>query len=351
MIKNNKVKFIISSTIILLPMLVALFIHNFVQPLLHGLIGAFVSFPLITLGIHILCLVLSDKIGNSKEQNQKVVKLIFWIIPIMTIYIAGLLLAISLGMDFEIQVVIAPLIGVMFIVMGNYMPKAVQNRTFGIKISWTLSSEENWNATHRFAGKVWVIVGAIILLTAFLPEKVFMIAFVVLLLVAIVSCLVFSYLYYKKMLEDGRIDKATVASSFTKSDKKIGKYSIVSIAVILVFVSIISFAGKVNFTFDDDSLCVEASFGGKMDIEYSTIESIEYREGRVDGTRVAGFGSAQLLYGVFRNNEFGTYTRYTYTAGESSIVLIVDGKVVVLADSTAQATRAIYDRLVLEIGR
>lgn len=37
------------------------------------------------------------------------------------------------------------------------MPKLKQNYTIGIKVPWTLNSEENWNMTHRMAGKVYVV--------------------------------------------------------------------------------------------------------------------------------------------------------------------------------------------------
>ena len=61
-------------------------------------------------------------------------------------------------------------LGLMFAAIGNYFPKCRPNRTVGIRIIWTLGSEENWNATHRFAGKVWVIGGLIMVLAALLPE-------------------------------------------------------------------------------------------------------------------------------------------------------------------------------------
>lgn len=48
------------------------------------------------------------------------------------------------------------LLGLLFLWVGNYFPKLRRNRTLGIKVSWTLGNEENWNRTHRFAGKVWV---------------------------------------------------------------------------------------------------------------------------------------------------------------------------------------------------
>jgi hypothetical protein len=257
----------------------------------------------------------------------------------------------AFGVDFKISMLVAPILGLMFIVIGNYMPKAVQNRTFGIKITWTLANEENWNATHRFAGKLWVGMGALILLSAFLPEMMFIIAFVVILTVAVIACILYSYVYYKKMLREGRCEKATAALISTETDKNALRISTVAISLVITFAVILMVSGKVNFAFDEDSLNIKATFGGKMDIAYSEIESIEYREGKVEGTRVGGFGSAKLLYGIFRNDEFGTYTRYTYTASDCAVILIVDGEEIVIADSTTEATRAIYNRLMIECGR
>ena len=39
----------------------------------------------------------------------------------------------------------------LFIVIGNYLPKIKQNNTIGIRIVWTLQDEENWNATAAIA--------------------------------------------------------------------------------------------------------------------------------------------------------------------------------------------------------
>lgn len=43
----------------------------------------------------------------------------------------------------------------LFIVIGNYLPKIKQNNTIGIIIVLTLQDEENWNATHSFSGRIW----------------------------------------------------------------------------------------------------------------------------------------------------------------------------------------------------
>ncbi len=345
MIKNNKLKFIISSIVILLPMLAATIVHNFVKPLMHGLFGVFMVFPLITLAIHVFCLWLTDKIGNVENQNKKIINMTFCIVPAINIYVSVLLMTICLGFDFKLPMVIAPLLGVMLIVTGNYMPKAVQNRSFGIKIRWTLASEENWNATHRFAGKLWVILGAVVLIFAFLPEIAFLIAFFTTVLISIVACYIYSYNYYKRMLKEGRTEKITLASIVTKTDKKALWISAVSVALIFAILAVITLTGKVVFTFDHDSLNIKASFGGEMEIAYSDIESVEFYGSGVDGTRVAGFASAKLLYGTFRNDEFGVYTRYTYTSSDCAIVITVGDNKIVIADIDTESTKALYDKL------
>ena len=346
MIKNNKGKFIISSIIILIPMLVALIVHNFVKPLMHGLFGVFIVFPLITLALHIFCLWLTDKIGNAEKQSKKIINMTFCIVPAINLYVSALILAICLGFEFKLSMVLAPLLGVMFIVIGNYMPKAVQNRTFGIKIRWTLSNEENWNATHRFAGKLWVILGVLVLSFAFLPEMVFLIAFLILVFASVVACYIYSYNYYKKMLKEGRCDKVTLASVITKTDKKAFWISAVSVTAILIVATVIMFTGKVEFTLGEDSLNISATFGGKMEIEYSDIESVEFYDYAVDGVRVAGFASAKLLYGTFRNDEFGVYTRYTYTNSDCAIVITVGDEKIVIADVDDESTEELFDEII-----
>lgn len=44
------------------------------------------------------------------------------------------------------------LLGIVLIVVGNYLPKCRQNYMIGIKLPWTLDNEENWDYTHRMAG-------------------------------------------------------------------------------------------------------------------------------------------------------------------------------------------------------
>ena len=75
------------------------------------------------------------------------------------------------------------------------MPKVKQSYTIGIKLPWTLNSEENWNRTHRFAGGIWMLAGVLVLVGGFAEQ--FWLVFVALVL-AVAIPTVYSYLLYKK---------------------------------------------------------------------------------------------------------------------------------------------------------
>ena len=93
------------------------------------------------------------------------------------------------------------IIGVMFIGLGNYMPKLKQNYTIGIKVPWTLNSEENWNMTHRMAGKVYVVAGVISIIIALLnnvlSDEVTIIIFMAVFLVTGIGSVAYSFWLYK----------------------------------------------------------------------------------------------------------------------------------------------------------
>lgn len=62
--------------------------------------------------------------------------------------------------------------GILFIVMGNYLPKTRQNWFLGIRTPWTLSSEYTWEKTHRLGGRLFLLVGFICLISAFVVDGI-----------------------------------------------------------------------------------------------------------------------------------------------------------------------------------
>jgi uncharacterized membrane protein len=102
---------------------------------------------------------------------------------------------VAMGKNIRIEFILSLVIGVVFVLIGNYLPKCKQNYTIGIKIPWTLNSEENWNKTHRMAGYLWVVCGvANILFCLFgLVWAIFPIVFVM-----VVVPVIYSYMLHRK---------------------------------------------------------------------------------------------------------------------------------------------------------
>ncbi len=88
-------------------------------------------------------------------------------------------------------------LGVLFVVLGNYMPKTGSNWFFGFRTPWTLSNEDVWTATHTVGGPILVAVGVVSILAALaLPIGWAVGLSIVLPLAAIVGLTVYSYRKY-----------------------------------------------------------------------------------------------------------------------------------------------------------
>ncbi len=89
--------------------------------------------------------------------------------------------------------------GLLFIGMGNYLPTIAQNKTLGIKISWTLNNEQCWKLTHRFGGKVFVAAGFLTILSSIIgmlagiSADLILIVFLIILSATLVIISVFAY--------------------------------------------------------------------------------------------------------------------------------------------------------------
>ncbi|ASS99148.1 MULTISPECIES: SdpI family protein [Geobacillus] len=107
-------------------------------------------------------------------------------------------LAYNLGVSVDIGRLVPLGVGALLIVLGNYMPKIKPNYFIGIRTPWTLESETVWNKTHRLGGKVFIVMGMLLMLTAFSRGDI---QFVLLMLVIVFGNLyliVQSFLYFRK---------------------------------------------------------------------------------------------------------------------------------------------------------
>lgn len=101
----------------------------------------------------------------------------------------------ALGKKISVSLLVISFMGMIFLLIGNYLPKSRKSYTFGIRLPWTLESSENWNKTHNFTGKLWVVGGLAILMTSFL-ENVYILGIIVFLLVLLPTF--YSYRLYRQ---------------------------------------------------------------------------------------------------------------------------------------------------------
>lgn len=90
-------------------------------------------------------------------------------------------------------------VGVLLIVMGNAMPKATRNDIFGVRTTWSMSSDEAWRKSQRFGGRTAVCLGFALLLFGCLLDWPLQILLMLLsVLVWAVACVAMSYRYYQE---------------------------------------------------------------------------------------------------------------------------------------------------------
>lgn len=98
--------------------------------------------------------------------------------------------------------VICTMLGLLFVFIGNVMPKFKQNFFMGIKTPWTLSDSQVWNKTHRVAGFIWFFGGILCIISAFfLKDVALFVVFMTLVLLMVFIPFIMSYVWYQKRSE------------------------------------------------------------------------------------------------------------------------------------------------------
>ncbi len=355
MLKKNMPKVIISSVITLLPMLFGIIMWNKLPDTMtthwgadgvaDGFSGkAFAVFglPCILLATHIFCLLFTLLDKKQKEQTPKALDIVYWIVPSISLFANAIMYRAVFDMDINLTICVPLLFGAMFIFIGNYLPKVKQNKTIGIKVWWALSNEENWNKTHRFGGKLWVAGGILLLCSAFLPLKAMGWVLLSVLAVTVIVPVVYSYCIYRQHRKQG-IDYA--APSKSKTDRIAGVITAVVVPIILVGVAVMMFTGNIDVKCSDSSFRIDTTYWEDIEVDYSDIDSVDYRKDLDVGSRTYGFGSARLSLGIFRNEEFGSYTLYAYKGAKEYVVIASDDKTLVIGLRDAKDTQAVYDTI------
>lgn len=158
-----------------------------------------VFFPLLIAGMYIMFLFLPylDPKKARYEQFGKVYHVIKAIILFILAFVYFISSLSGLGYDISIAFWTPLMIGLLFIFLGNYMGKIKMNWFVGIRTPWTLSSEEVWNRSHRFGGKVFMFSGFLIMINGILPFSWRLPVFIIAIISVLFGTVGASYIFYR----------------------------------------------------------------------------------------------------------------------------------------------------------
>ena len=279
--------------------------------------------------------------NRNRQQSSKVIGMVIWMIPVTALIYNGMARLISMDADSEnlFMAVIYFGTGLLFMIIGNYLPKVKQNNTIGIRVVWTLQDEENWSATHRFSGKLWMASGILCMLCGLFEESMAaLVLYIVSIMAAAIISILYSYLFYKKKIATGEKLKIQY------NKKTIGVSGIIAILTIIFGIWTL-FLGSIEIRFEDKDFTIEAQGWSDYTVDYAQIDSISYEENSSQNRndyRTNGLGNLRYAMGNFRNDVYGDYIRYTHSSCHSYVVMSIDGKILVVNGENDSATKEIY---------
>ena len=155
-------------------------------------------FPLLFIGMYLLFLVL-PYIDPKRERYAEFAKTyhIFKAVIIAALFAVYLVTGIyNLGYSFNVGIAVAVIIGILMIVIGNYLGRIKFNYFMGIRTPWTLASETVWNKTHRVGRWFFILFGVLIIIAPFLPEVLGIITFIAGAAIVVIGSFLYSYVAF-----------------------------------------------------------------------------------------------------------------------------------------------------------
>lgn len=205
---NNKKLLILTTIICLLPLILSFVLYdklpaeiavhfdsageaNSFLPKVYAAFGIPIALAIINIFSHFAI----NHDPKKANVSKMLVGLSKWALPVLTVIMVPVTLFMAMGVKIPIQIIVPALVGIFFIILGNYLPKTKQSYTVGIKIPWTLNNEENWKKTHHLAGYLWILGGILMIVGACAGVNGMLVTLIVTLVLAGIPFLYSYYLY------------------------------------------------------------------------------------------------------------------------------------------------------------
>ena len=152
---------------------------------------ALFGIPILMFALQVFCCIFSDFM-EEKKQNKKYITIYKWIIPIIEMVVYLTMLAYGAGIELDMRMIVGITLGIVFTLVGNYMPKTEPN-----KLQMNYIRADFWKKIKRPAGYFFVIIGLAFIISAFLNSMVSLILLGIIIVAAILITIYSIYLFYK----------------------------------------------------------------------------------------------------------------------------------------------------------
>ena len=169
----------------------------------NGWAGRSMIFLLGSIGLIItIILMVAERIDPKRENIEKrqgIYEILMILMNLMTLALVGMTVTEALHPGtLDVGKVVTLIVGVLFAVLGNYIPKVKQNYTFGMRTSWALADENNWRYTNRIGGILLFAAGILLIIASFLLSSAWLMVLVLgVVIVFTAGTYLASYLYYR----------------------------------------------------------------------------------------------------------------------------------------------------------
>lgn len=206
--KINVKSLVITSIVCILPIILGLIFYNELPEsiAIHWGINnnpngyfskpAFVfGMPIMMVVLQIFCCVCSDLSDKNPEANKKAVTVYKWIIPILTIILYIVTIMYALGSNLDIRKIVMVVLGIIFIISGNYMPKVRGDYYMNLKAFWVKNKDEKLvNKAAKLSGYA-LIIGGILCILSILFKPV--VSIIVIGVIVLYTLFIYLYVYLK----------------------------------------------------------------------------------------------------------------------------------------------------------
>ena len=136
---------------------------------------------------------------NKHAKSYRIMEVAIVLLMIMMTWctIAG-----SIYETLDMGIIMPVTLGLIFIVIGNYLPRVKSNYFLGVRTPWALANDQCWRKTNRFGGYLFTLVGALLLLGGIFRSQIISYLIMIFLIGGIGANFYYSYAVYKRITKE-----------------------------------------------------------------------------------------------------------------------------------------------------